>query len=195
MDKSVLIQRLLETFLVEFDERLQAMSRGLLALEASATGTPERDKNLQELLRNAHSLKGAARAVEVSLIEKSCHHLEEILAAVRNHPTLLDQHLIQLLFGVLDGLAEAGKLLRKQEPLEGSLLFGVALEMEMFIESTIRPLGKEPAQALAAPPPAQIAKSDPNADAENAVSSDLPTVRIHTEKLDALLTRDRKSVV
>ncbi|HNF95985.1 MAG TPA: response regulator [Pseudomonadota bacterium] len=189
MDKSVLIQRLLETFLVEFDERLQAMSRGLLALEASATGTPERDKNLQELLRNAHSLKGAARAVEVSLIEKSCHHLEEILAAVRNHPTLLDQHLIQLLFGVLDGLAEAGKLLRKQEPLEGSLLFGVALEMEMFIESTIRPLGKEPAQALAAPPPAQIAKSDPNADAENAVSSDLPTVRIHTEKLDALLTR------
>ena len=32
MDKSVLIQRLLETFLVEFDERLQAMSRGLLAL-------------------------------------------------------------------------------------------------------------------------------------------------------------------
>ena len=100
---------------------------------------------------------------------------------MRNHPTLLDQHLIQLLFGVLDGLAEAGKLLRKQEPLEGSLLFGVALEMEMFIESTIRPLGKEPAQTLAAPPPAQIAKSDPNADAENAVSSDLPTVRIHTE--------------
>lgn len=190
MDKSVLIQRLLETFLVEFEERLQSMSRGLLALEASAPGTPDREKHLQELMRNAHSLKGAARAVEVSLIEKSCHHLEEILAAVRQNPLLLEQHLIQLLFGVLDGLADSGKLLRKQEPLDGSLLFGVTLEMEMFIESTIRPLGKPAAPPVpTAAPASPTARTEPGADAESATTTDTPIVRIHTEKLDVLLTR------
>ena len=141
MDKSLIIQSLLETFLTEFDERLHAMSRDLLALESSDLGDAERNKRLQDLLRNAHSLKGAARAVDVKLIEEACHRLEDILSAVRSHPNLLDPHLIQLFFGVLDGLAEAGKLLRKQESLDESLLFGVSLEMEMFIETTIAPLG------------------------------------------------------
>ncbi len=191
MDKSALIQRLIETFLIEFDERLQSMSRGLLALESSEPGSPEREKHLQELMRNAHSLKGAARAVEVTLIEEACHRLEEILSAVRTHPALLDQHLIQLLFGVLDGLAEAGKLLRKQESLEGSLLFGVSLEMAMFIESTVRTLGKENAP----PPPQPVAKSPPVPKSEQAAETDasapgeIPSVRIHTEKLDVLLAR------
>lgn len=43
-------------------------------------------------MRHAHSLKGAARAVDQSLIEESCHRLEDILSAVRKSPALLDPH-------------------------------------------------------------------------------------------------------
>jgi len=149
VDKKTLSLRLMEVFLVEFDERLHAMSRDVLALETAEVGSAERDKRLQELMRHAHSLKGAARAVDQSLIEESCHRLEDILSAVRKSPALLDTHLIQTLFGVLDGLAEAAKLLRKQESLEGSLLFGVSLEMSMFIDTTIRPLNEQLAATAA----------------------------------------------
>ena len=198
MDKTLLVQRLMEVFLVEFDERLHAMSRDVLALETTESGTAERDKRIQELMRHAHSLKGAARAVDQPLIEESCHRLEEILSAVRRTPALLEQHLIQMLFGVLDGLAEAAKLLRKQESLEGSLLFGVSLEMEMFIETTIRPAAENRDQtsqkvtpptsvsmpAVASPP---ARKSDPSVD--GGPTQEALTVRIDTEKLDILLSR------
>jgi hypothetical protein len=49
MDKTQLIQRLMETFLVEFDERLHAMSRDVLALETTEAGTAERDKRLLKI--------------------------------------------------------------------------------------------------------------------------------------------------
>lgn len=191
MDKSVIIQRLLETFLTEFDERLHAMSRDLLALENSEVGSPDREKRLQDLLRNAHSLKGAARAVEVQLVEEACHRLEDILTAVRAHPTLLDQHLIQLFFGVLDGLAEAGKLLRKQESLSESLLFGVSLEMEMYIDTTIRPLGpieRKPVQTPKAMPVQTVPKEAEEEAAESGLG-EATSVRVDTEKLDVLLLR------
>ena len=210
MDKPLLMLRLMETFLVEFDERLHAMSRDLLALETSEAGSAEREKRLQELMRNAHSLKGAARAVDVKLVEESCHRLEEILTGVRLTPVLLDQHLIQLLFSVLDGLAEAGKLLRKQESLDGSLLAAVALEMEMFIESTLqRVAGQEeqvptaeempghadaPGRSIARAPSAMLAaastaKADSQAESPLGTQQEALTVRIDTEKLDLLLAR------
>jgi two-component system chemotaxis sensor kinase CheA len=173
VDKKTLSLRLMEVFLVEFDERLHAMSRDVLALETAEVGSTERDKRLQELMRHAHSLKGAARAVDQSLIEESCHRLEDILSAVRKSPTLLDTHLIQMLFGVLDGLAEAAKLLRKQEPLEGSLLFGVSLEMSMFIDTTIRPLNEQNA-AIAAESKSQTDSRAPLAERQKGAAPPVP---------------------
>jgi two-component system chemotaxis sensor kinase CheA len=213
MDKMQLIQLLMETFLVEFDERLHAMSRDVLALETTEAGTAERDKRLQELMRHAHNLKGAARAVELSLIEEACHRLEEILSAVKKTPKLLDQHLIQMIFGVLDGLAEAAKLLRKQESLEGSLLFAVSMEMQMFIETTIRP-ASEQSGADSAPAAQRSEKEGPSAAiptvatqaplhaatvvpaatrteavTDGTAAQEVLSVRIETDKLDLLLSR------
>lgn len=210
MEKSLFIQPLMETFLAEFNERLHAMSRDLLALETSEAASAEREKRLQDLMRNAHSLKGAARAVDVKVVEESFHLLEDILTGVRRAPALLDQHLIQLLFSVLDGLAEAGKLLRKQESLDGSLLAGVSLEMEYFIESTLQPEAEQEASAPVAegkpgrpntpetvsthPTPATaaaapVAKAEPQAESPLSTPQEALTVRIDTEKLDVLLAR------
>ncbi|MBL9042384.1 MAG: response regulator [Myxococcales bacterium] len=213
MDKTQLIQLLMETFLVEFDERLHAMSRDVLALETTEAGTAERDKRLLDLMRQAHNLKGAARAVELSLIEKACHQLEEILSAVKKTPALLEQHLIQMIFGVLDGLAEAAKLLRKQESLEGSLLFAVSMEMEMFIETTLRPASERsgtdsapaaqrsekegPSAAIptvttqATPHAATVAPAATRTESvsDGTAAQEVLSVRIETDKLDLLLSR------
>jgi chemotaxis protein histidine kinase CheA len=60
-------------------------------------------------MRHAHNLKGAARAVELSLIEERVIELEEILSAVKKTPKLLEQHLIQMLFGVLGWTGGSGE--------------------------------------------------------------------------------------
>ena len=67
MDKDQLVKRLMATFLEELAEHVGALNRDLLALEQQADG-PKRGELLQTLFRTAHSLKGAARSVSLSLI-------------------------------------------------------------------------------------------------------------------------------
>ena len=70
------LQQLRATFRVEADEHLQAIAIGLLALEKSpaAEAQPE---IVATVFRAAHSLKGAARAVDFLDIESSCQTLED----------------------------------------------------------------------------------------------------------------------
>ena len=69
-----LLKKLLATFRVEADEHLRAMSSGLLALEKMPQGE-ERAALVEKVFREAHSLKGAARAVNLAEIESVCQSL------------------------------------------------------------------------------------------------------------------------
>ncbi len=71
------LKRLLETFKVEADEHIKAISSGLLELEQSP-GEEQLQRILEAIYRQAHSLKGAARAVELSDVETICQSLESI---------------------------------------------------------------------------------------------------------------------
>ena len=73
------LKRLLATFKVEAEEHLQAITAGLLKLEGEPS--PERQTDIiQTVFREAHSLKGAARAVNLPEIETVCQSLESVLA-------------------------------------------------------------------------------------------------------------------
>src|ERR1700692_2088980 len=68
------------TFRVEADEHLQVIAAGLLALEK--TLLPDQQRGLIEtVFRAAHSLKGAARAVNFTEVESICQSLEDVFAA------------------------------------------------------------------------------------------------------------------
>src|SRR6266403_2205582 len=74
------LKSLRATFRVEADEHLQAISAGLLALEK--TPMPNDQHSLVEtVFRAAHSLKGAARAVNFNEVESICQSLEDVFAA------------------------------------------------------------------------------------------------------------------
>ena len=74
------LKRLRATFKVEAEEHLQAMSSGLLELEKKpAVEKPTED--IEVIFRHAHSLKGAARAVNLPEIESICQSLESFFAA------------------------------------------------------------------------------------------------------------------
>ncbi|WP_250986489.1 hybrid sensor histidine kinase/response regulator [Methanoculleus oceani] len=71
--------RLLETFREEADEYLEAITEGLIELE-KAGPTPEL---IESVYRRIHSLKGAARAVNLREIESLCQNLETVFSLVK----------------------------------------------------------------------------------------------------------------
>jgi two-component system, chemotaxis family, sensor kinase CheA len=75
-----LLRALRATFRIEAAEHLQAIGAGLMELEKAAAPA-ERMRLIETVFRAAHSLKGAARAVNLSGIEAQCQSLEGLFAA------------------------------------------------------------------------------------------------------------------
>lgn len=73
------------TFRVEAAEHLQVIATGLLELEKAPSPAGQRTL-IETMFRAAHSLKGAARAVDFTEIESSCQSLEDTLAVWRQDP-------------------------------------------------------------------------------------------------------------
>jgi two-component system chemotaxis sensor kinase CheA len=79
-DDDDFLQRLRATFRIEAGEHLAAIATGLVALEKSPDAG-ERRTVLESIFRAAHSLKGAARAVDFNEIESLCQSLETLFAS------------------------------------------------------------------------------------------------------------------
>ncbi|MDM8528590.1 hybrid sensor histidine kinase/response regulator [Anaerolineales bacterium HSG24] len=96
-------QQLIESFKSEQVEHVQKINQGLLALEKNPTDS-ERQFLLQELFREAHSLKGAARSVGMTTIESIGHGMEDILLQVKEQRRQLKPKLFDLLYQALDAI-------------------------------------------------------------------------------------------
>ena len=60
-------EQLISSFRAELAEHIQTMTDGLLALEQGTLASEGRQSTLDEIFRAAHSLKGAARAVGITV--------------------------------------------------------------------------------------------------------------------------------
>jgi len=166
VDSPEFLQRLRATFRIEADEHLQAMSSLLLELEQPAPGVDPAPR-LEALFREAHSLKGAARAVDEAGIEQVCQAMERVLGALKRQDGVLSPPLFDALHRALDGVAR---------------MLGGAPADPAATRALIDAL-LQPAPAAAAPPadglPAQPAAALPPSD----------TVRIAVPKLETLLVQ------
>lgn len=161
------LRMLRATFKVEAHEHLQAIASGLLELERSPSAD-ERQHVVDTVYRAAHSLKGAARAVDFTEVESICQSLEDVFAAWRRQaipaPEVLDQthhalNAIAAALGVLDAPPREAPVTGRAPELSGP--------------------------SVSAPASRAVPPSEPAADPV-AVSSD-GTVRISVAKLDARL--------
>lgn len=98
-------QRLRDLFATEVDDKCQAMERVLLRLEQS----PERLELLAALMRAAHSVKGAARAVRNEEAVRLAHALEDRLSAAQKQGIALDAGLLDLAMRAVDRLRRLGR--------------------------------------------------------------------------------------
>jgi two-component system chemotaxis sensor kinase CheA len=84
------LERLLAAFRVEAEEHIQAIAAGLLELEKAPEGH-DKAQIVEAMYREAHSLKGAARSVNMDRVETICQSMESVfgeLKAGRLHPSV-----------------------------------------------------------------------------------------------------------
>jgi two-component system, chemotaxis family, sensor kinase CheA len=178
-----LLKRLMAIFRSEADEHLRAMSSGLLALEKAQA--PDRRADIVEaIFRDAHSLKGAARAVNLTPIESVCQPLESVFAALKNGGLDLSQSLFDLLHEAVNTL---GRLLAVEAP---------GVHQQSSVSVLTRRLdeasrGEMVAPAVLAEPAASGVAHMPPA-TPGAVTE---TVRISTAKLDTVMRQVEELLV
>ncbi len=96
---------MLELFRVEADTQLSALSEGLLALEEN----PSDSARLEALMRAAHSVKGAARMVDVEPVVRLAHVMEDGFVAAQKGKIRFNSNQIDLLLKSTDLLLQIAK--------------------------------------------------------------------------------------
>ena len=91
---------LINIFWVEVSEHLATLNQNLIQLEMAQAS--EKETILREMNRVAHSLKGAARAVDYTLIETISNHMEEIFQAALNGDITVSADNADTLYDALD---------------------------------------------------------------------------------------------
>ena len=92
---------MLELFREEAETQLAVLSEGLVALEGSADAKPV----LDELMRAAHSMKGAARIVGLDPLVKLAHALEDIFVAALRGELAISSNAVDLLLQTVDRIS------------------------------------------------------------------------------------------
>jgi len=144
VDKDALLRTLRATFAGELEDQARALQRDLAALERD----PADKERIRALLRAAHTVKGAARAVSLTAVEALAHDMETALAPVRDSVRGLDAAMRERLLGAADAFADAARRLAQgKDPELASLEAARATLSGMNVEPA-----KPALQVLEAPP-------------------------------------------
>ena len=182
-------EELAQLFKAESAEHLARLDDGLLHLEK----TPTDQAILEEVFRESHSMKGAARMLGLSKIETASHGLEALLNTARKGETPLTPEAIEQMTVVL---GELRKLV--QEALTPNAEFGLhpqevghAVPVADATTATLRNsefnTDEKPDTSIDTPQSA-IPTPQSNTPPSAFDSFRIETVRVETRKLDDLLT-------
>ena len=177
MNDEEFLQKLREAFAIEAQEHLHAITAGLLELEQSPAA-PRQQEIVETIFREAHSLKGASRAVSRTDIEGVCQALESVFADWKKAGLRASPQMFDTLNAALDLLAS---LLTQTDIAPGA-------PVREMVERLARSAAA-PARRPAAPrPPAAPRVPEP----ERLVVAD--TVRVPMAKMDTVLRQAEEMV-
>lgn len=163
---------LLELFHQELDAQLELLSGGMLALERGPS--PEA---VDALMRAAHSIKGAARIVQLNHVERLAHRLEDCFVAAGAGTLALDASKVDRLLAAQDVLvhlsrSRTSELVATIEAQADALRRATDDVAAMLAEGAPGAVAAAPAPSVAAPP---AAAPEPSSEAE------VPTVSPSTD--------------
>lgn len=218
MNHQDILRQLLEAFNLEAEERIASMYANLTDLE-KCRDSANRGKMLEIVYREAHSLKGAARSVNLQGVEAVCQEMESIFSLLKKEAMSFTPDLFDLLHQAVGGIEQFITTPEAQRPaMENSLnRLGESLAAFLMRKGAAPTLTAAPALTPAPPPepspspapgpapspPPPPATPTPHAEPETAADATPPppsgkpalsprfsdTVRISASKLDALLLK------
>jgi len=176
---------MLELFRVEVENQAPLLTAGLLALERD----PEAADQLEACMRAAHSLKGAARIVDIAAAVGVAHAMEDCFVAAQDGRLRLRQSHIDLLLGGVDLLARFAQS-PEMEPLDSPQVKAFALALESAMQDD----GKsDPGPDAAMPASEEALMRSPAATAESTAQDRV--VRVSADNLNRLLGLAGESLV
>jgi two-component system chemotaxis sensor kinase CheA len=149
-------------FRIEARELLDGLTQGVLDLEGGAS---PRDA-VAQLLRHAHTLKGAARVVKQARIAEAAHAMEDLLAGAAQDGQPVAREATTRVLGLVDEIAAA--------------LSGLEAPPPAPAEAAVPAPAPAPASAIAAP----VARPPAPEPTRLAIAE---TVRVEIRDMDALL--------
>ena len=189
-----------ELFRIESGEHLQSLEDGLLRLEKE----PGDAAILEELFREAHSLKGASKMLGLKAIEAIAHRFEDLLGGAKSGKSPLTPQAINAMYRCLDSIAKLAEeaFTGKASGIDVAELLSLLnrdkenakkkndKKKEEETESDGEVEGRPPEESAAqpesaepphpgTPPPPPPARHEPFR---------IDTIRVETRKLDLLMT-------
>lgn len=211
MDTKNLQRQLLEAFKIEAEERIASMFATLTALEKEADAKTRREK-LEIVYREAHSLKGAARSVNIIPVESLCQEMESLFSDLKNDKVAFDPEIFDGLHravGMIEAYLAAPESRRRA--LEADLAaIGARMSGQNkpgkngFPDSAVlpapasQPPEPDPPRAPGIPPSRIASVHEEPVSASGAIAPSetsgprtgfIDTVRISTARLDSLLRK------
>lgn len=98
-----IVLQLLETFAAEAEEYIRSLNTRLLELEKGPQSV-DVQQYYAEMLRHAHSLKGAAAAVNLDPVRDLAHSLEAVFGRLQRGEMQASPDLFDAMYGTLDGV-------------------------------------------------------------------------------------------
>jgi two-component system chemotaxis sensor kinase CheA len=163
------LRTLRATFKVEAAEHVQTIGAGLLELE-KAIPPADQLQVIETVFRAAHSLKGAARAVDFAEIESLCQSLESVFSAWKRRESLPTGAALDQAHRAVDRMSRA-----IAEP--------IALDQSDKGAAATPPAAANSRQAHTAAAPQPSSAPQPLA----SMTGDIDTVRVTVSSLDARL--------
>lgn len=221
--KEAFLKRLLATFRVEADEYIKSLSSGLIQLEKSTPGDAQ-TRLVETMYREAHSLKGAARSVDLSGIETICQNMESVLRKFKHTGVVRDPGVFDVLHRAVDmieqlntsgvhDLPETAEIAVQLEQVEKETFASVPVPAVLHSNNESEP-GESRREIVAAiearrrqkqqPPPVQqevkkeVKKekepSHPVQPGTKAANGTGGTIRLSTEKLETVLLQSEEMI-
>ncbi len=191
MDKKdeAFLKKLLATFKIEAGEHVARISSGLLALEK--TPNERQTEIIETVFREAHSMKGAARSVNLVHIESLCGSLETLFASLKSKEISLTRDMLDVLHTAVDSLL---KLVESAEPGKASSREPVTRRLIAKIEEAAKAGKHLPEGSNDEDEEEDIIAPEPEVHGDAAEGRGSPvgkapseTTRIAKTKLDAIL--------
>ena len=180
--------RFLDLFVEEAETRLRRLSENVLLLE-SATSS----EIVGAILRDAHSLKGAASVVGLSSVSAVAHRLEDVMEPFRSGAAAPPADVIDRLLEAIDGLGALLPAIRREEdtaPNTAGLLIRLG-EVTATGSDPVPPPAPVPAVPVPpapAPPPAPPAPARPAPPSPPApVSGPGEIIELPAERVDDIV--------